>query len=140
MGRIIVGHTVAAQATSQKACLCCSLPYDWCRMASSWEKVIVGFDAQLSSGQLFVAAGLMTVPLAPLTAAFLVGRLVSYSIYVSAGTIAAHSLGSVALDALTSPLGMALQLLMLAGLAILAGGIGPRRRGDLRDGSLAFPR
>ena len=34
------------------------------------------------SGQLFVAAGLMTVPLLPLTAAFFAGRLVSYSIYI----------------------------------------------------------
>src|SRR5690349_21498180 len=33
------------------------------------------------SGQLFVAAGLMTVALVPLTAAFFAGRLVSYSIY-----------------------------------------------------------
>jgi len=83
----------------------------------------------LPSGQLFVAAGLMTVPLLPLTAAFLGGRLVAYSIYVSLGTIAAHSLGTVALDALTSPLGMAVQLLMLAGLAFLVGGIGPLGRG-----------
>ncbi len=82
----------------------------------------------LPSGQLFVAAGLMTVPLLPLTAAFLAGRLVAYSIYVSVGTVAAHSLGTVALDALTSPLGVGLQLLMLAGLAIMVGGIGPLGR------------
>lgn len=86
----------------------------------------------LPSGQLFVAAGLMTVPLLPLTAAFLAGRLVAYSIYVSLGTIAAHSLGTVALDALTSPLGIAVQLLMLAGLAILVGGIRPG--GEATDG------
>ncbi len=85
----------------------------------------------LPSGQLFVAAGLMTVPLLPLTAAFLAGRLVSYSIYVSVGTIAANSLGSIALEGLTSPLGVAVQLLMLVGLAILVGGIGPGRRGRL---------
>ena len=34
------------------------------------------------SAQLFVAAGLLTVPLVPLTVAFFAGRLVSYSIYV----------------------------------------------------------
>ena len=77
------------------------------------------------SGQLFVAAGLMTVPLLPLTVAFFSGRLVSYSIYVSVATIAERNLGAVALDAITSPLGMALQIAMLALLAIVAGGIRP---------------
>jgi uncharacterized membrane protein YdjX (TVP38/TMEM64 family) len=77
------------------------------------------------SGQLFVAAGLMTVRLLPLTIAFFAGRLVSYSIYVSAATIAERSLGGVALDALTSPLGLALQIAMLVALAILLGGFRP---------------
>jgi hypothetical protein len=79
----------------------------------------------LPSGQLFVGAGLMTVPLAPLTAAFFAGRLVSYSIYVGVATIAERNLGSLLVDALTSPLGMALQVAMLIGLALLAGGIRP---------------
>lgn len=77
------------------------------------------------SGQLFVAAGLMTVPLLPLTAAFFAGRLVSYSIYVAAASVAEQNLGDVVLDALTSPMGMALQLAMLAGLAVLLGGLRP---------------
>ncbi len=80
------------------------------------------------SGQLFVAAGLMTVRLLPLTAAFFAGRLVSYSIYVSVASIAERNLGSVVLDALTSPLGMALQIAMVVGLAILVGGLRPRSR------------
>ncbi|HEX5712989.1 MAG TPA: hypothetical protein VFX85_06725 [Solirubrobacterales bacterium] len=78
------------------------------------------------SGQLFVAAGLMTVPLGPLTAAFFAGRLVSYSIYVSAASAAGESLGSLVTDALTSPLGLGLQIAMLIGLALLAGGLRPR--------------
>jgi membrane protein YqaA with SNARE-associated domain len=78
------------------------------------------------SGQLFVAAGLMTVPLLPLTVAFFAGRLVSYSIYVGAAAVAEHNFGDIAVGALTSPLGMGLQIAMLAGLAILAGGIRPR--------------
>lgn len=77
------------------------------------------------SGQLFVAAGLMTVRLPPLTIAFFAGRLISYSIYVGVATIAERSLGGVALDALTSPLGMALQIAMLVVLAILLGGFRP---------------
>lgn len=80
------------------------------------------------SGQLFLAAGLMTVPLLPLTAAFFAGRLVSYSIYVGAARVAEANLGNVVLDALTSPLGMALQLAMLVALAVLLGGFKPEER------------
>jgi membrane protein YqaA with SNARE-associated domain len=71
------------------------------------------------SAQLFIAAGLLTVPLVPLTVAFFAGRLVSYSIYVGAATAARDSLGSVLGDAFGSPLGIALQLAMLAGLVLL---------------------
>lgn len=80
------------------------------------------------SGQLFTAAGLMTVPLLPLTAAFFAGRLVSYSIYVSVASIAEKNLGDVVLNALTSPLGMALQVAMLVALAVLLGGFKPEER------------
>jgi uncharacterized membrane protein YdjX (TVP38/TMEM64 family) len=97
------------------------------------------------SGQMFVAAGLMTVPLLPLTAAFFSGRLVSYSIYVSAATLAERNLGELTLDALTSPLGMALQIAMLVGLALLLGGLRPDRLdrdggGGTSGGSAGFPR
>jgi membrane protein YqaA with SNARE-associated domain len=87
------------------------------------------------SGQLFVAAGLMTVPLLPLTAAFFAGRLISYSIYVGVAHVAERNLGSLALDALTSPLGMALQIAALAALAFLLGGVRPgeRRRTARRE-------
>ena len=71
------------------------------------------------SAQLFVAAGLLTVPLVPLTAAFFVGRLVSYSLYVAAASAAKDSLGDVLVDVLGSPWGIALQLAMLAGLVLL---------------------
>jgi membrane protein YqaA with SNARE-associated domain len=91
------------------------------------------------SGQLFVAAGLMTVRLVPLTLAFFAGRLVSYSIYVGAASIAAASLGEIVTDALTSPLGLGLQVAMLVGLALLAGGFGPMGgdRGTGRRGHAA---
>jgi membrane protein YqaA with SNARE-associated domain len=71
------------------------------------------------SAQLFVAAGLLTVPLIPLTAAFFAGRLVSYSIYVGAAGAAKDSLSSILGEAFTSPLGIALQVAMLAGLVLL---------------------
>lgn len=66
------------------------------------------------AGQLFVAAGLMTIPLKGPTAAFFVGRLLSYSLYVGAATAAAERLDGVGLETLLSPWGVAVQLAMLA--------------------------
>jgi membrane protein YqaA with SNARE-associated domain len=71
------------------------------------------------SAQLFVAAGLLAVPLLPLTAAFFAGRLVSYSLYVGGATLAADRLGDTFADVFTSPVGIALQVAMLAGLVLL---------------------
>jgi membrane protein YqaA with SNARE-associated domain len=71
------------------------------------------------SAQLFVAAGLLTVPLVPLTAVFFAGRLASYSFYVAAGSLAQHSLGEVLKNALGSPVGIAIQLAMLGALMAL---------------------
>jgi hypothetical protein len=73
----------------------------------------------LPSAQLFVAAGLVDVPLLALTAAFFAGRLASYSIYVSAASAAKHSFGSILESTFRSPWGIALQLVMLAGLVAL---------------------
>jgi hypothetical protein len=71
------------------------------------------------SAQLFVGAGLLAVPLLPLTAAFLAGRLVSYSLYVGGAAAAGEGLGDTLTDALSSPVGIALQVVMLAGLVLL---------------------
>lgn len=71
------------------------------------------------SAQLFVAAGLLKVPLRGLTAAFFAGRLVSYTVYVTAASLAAHSLGKALSKGLTSPLGIALQVAMLLALVAL---------------------
>ncbi|MGZ5348387.1 MAG: hypothetical protein ACXWGV_12470, partial [Solirubrobacterales bacterium] len=71
------------------------------------------------SGQLFTAAGLMEVRLLPLTAAFFAGRLVSYSIYVIGASAIEQSVGDAFTDAITSPLGIAAQVVALAGLALL---------------------
>jgi uncharacterized membrane protein YdjX (TVP38/TMEM64 family) len=73
----------------------------------------------LPSAQLFVAAGLMEVPLLPLTAAFFAGRLVSYSLYMAGASAAKASLGSVLTNWFTSPLGIATQMAMLAGVFAL---------------------
>jgi hypothetical protein len=72
----------------------------------------------LPSAQLFEAAGLIGVALVPLTAAFFVGRLVSYSVYVGGASAAAGtSAGHLVTSSFTSPWGIAIQLLLLAGLA-----------------------
>ena len=71
------------------------------------------------SAQLFVAAGLVDASLLPLTAVFFAGRIISYTIYATAASAAKDSLGTIMESAFTSPLGIALQLLALAGLVAL---------------------
>jgi uncharacterized membrane protein YdjX (TVP38/TMEM64 family) len=69
----------------------------------------------LPSAQLFEAAGLARVPLLGFTAAFFGGRIISYAIYAgTAKGIGDSSLGDSFRHALTSPLGLGLQILMIA--------------------------
>lgn len=69
----------------------------------------------IPSAQLFEAAGLSGVPLVGFTAAFFVGRTLSYSIYaVTADRIAQSTIGGSFKDALTSPIGISIQLIMIA--------------------------
>jgi uncharacterized membrane protein YdjX (TVP38/TMEM64 family) len=73
------------------------------------------------SAQLFGAAGLTGVRLLPFTLAFFAGRLVSYSIYAGgAKAVQDLTFGDTLRESLTSPLGIGLQLVMLAGLVALA--------------------
>lgn len=73
------------------------------------------------SAQLFAAIGMTGVRILPFTAAFFAGRLVSYSIYTgSARVIEEYTLTDAFMEALTSPWGIALQVVMLAGLVALA--------------------
>lgn len=72
------------------------------------------------SAQLFEAAGVLGLRLVPLTVAFFAGRLVSYSIYVSAAAVAEDNFGQLFTDALTSPWGVGLQVLLLAGIVALS--------------------
>lgn len=66
------------------------------------------------SAQLFEAAGLIGAPLRPLTVAFFAGRLVSYSIYVVGASAAEHTdLGRLLARTITSPFGIAVELLLL---------------------------
>jgi uncharacterized membrane protein YdjX (TVP38/TMEM64 family) len=72
------------------------------------------------SAQLFEAAGLAKVKLLAFTMAFFSGRLVSYSIYaMTARTLRSGTLGEAFTERLSSPLGVALQLLMIGALVAL---------------------
>ncbi|MBX7494007.1 hypothetical protein K3163_12400 [Qipengyuania sp. 1NDW9] len=73
------------------------------------------------SAQLFEAAGLTRLRLLPFTAAFFAGRIVSYSIYgYTAQGVRSTSMGEVLREELSSPLGIAIQVAMLAALVLLA--------------------
>ena len=73
----------------------------------------------LPSAQLFLAAGLLDLPLGLLTWAFFLGRLVSYSIYVSLATLADKQFGGVIDKVFGSPWSIALQLVLLVVVCLL---------------------
>lgn len=73
----------------------------------------------LPSAQLFLAAGLLDLPLGLLTVAFFFGRLVSYSLYVSAATLADQHLGNILGKVFGSPWSIALQVVLLAAVCVL---------------------
>lgn len=68
----------------------------------------------LPSAQLFLAAGLLEMPLVPLTFAFTLGRVVSYSLYVSIATVADQQLSAVVESAFGSAWSIVGQALLLA--------------------------
>ena len=72
----------------------------------------------LPSAQLFEAAGLTPgVRLVPLTAAFFVGRLASYTIYVSGASLAESTVSRLLNKGIGSPASIALQVVTLGLLA-----------------------
>lgn len=74
----------------------------------------------LPSAQLFMAVGLARVPLLGFTAAFFVGRLITYSLYGwTARKIQQSSIGDAFMETLSSPWGILLQVTMLAALVAL---------------------
>jgi uncharacterized membrane protein YdjX (TVP38/TMEM64 family) len=74
----------------------------------------------LPSGQLFMAVGLARIPLLGFTAAFFAGRIVSYTLYAyGAQTIRKSDMGEIFAESFTSVWGIALQIVMLAGLVAL---------------------
>jgi membrane protein DedA with SNARE-associated domain len=73
----------------------------------------------LPSAQLFVAAGALHLELGLFTLAFLVGRLISYSIYMSLAVVADRQLGSVVANVFGSPWSIALQVVLLLAVCLL---------------------
>jgi membrane protein YqaA with SNARE-associated domain len=73
----------------------------------------------LPSAQLFLAAGLLELPLGLLTVAFVLGRVVSYSIYVSLATIADRQLSSVVQNAFGSWWSLSVQVVFLVIVCVL---------------------
>ncbi len=73
----------------------------------------------LPSAQLFVSAGLLNVPLLPLTAAFFSGRIVSYAVYVAGASLAEASMSDVITASFQSPAGIAIQVLLLGAIVLL---------------------
>ncbi|MEO3782008.1 hypothetical protein ABGB12_01655 [Actinocorallia sp. B10E7] len=74
----------------------------------------------LPSAQLFEAAGLLGVRLVPAALAFFAARLVSYSFYLGAATAAEATFGEALTSSLTSPWGVAAQIVLLVGVVLLA--------------------
>ena len=99
------------------------------RSSHAWWLIATFFVSPLPSAQLFVAAGLMpAVELGKVTAAFAVGRVATYSIYVGlAHTLAATNIGQIIIDHLTSPWGLASEIGML-GILVAIGRIDWRKR------------
>ena len=64
----------------------------------------------LPSAQLFLAAGLLDLPLGLLTLAFFFGRLISYSLYVGLATLADKHLANVIGQIFGSPWSIAIQV------------------------------
>lgn len=80
------------------------------RRASRFAVLALFVLSPLPSAQLFVAAGLLDVPLLSTTAAFFAGRVVSYAGYVGAAALVDRSYGDIATAALRSPWGLAIQV------------------------------
>lgn len=84
------------------------------RRATSFGALMLFAISPLPSASLFIAAGLTGLKLLPLTLAFFSGRIVSYSIYVSASSAAADSIEKLLEEGVTSMWSLTLQLLLLA--------------------------
>lgn len=84
-----------------------------------WGVVAFFFISPLPSSQLFVAVGILDLKIRPIAIAFFCGRLVTYGIYLGGAHAIKKSSSEVFLNALKSPLGIGLQVLMVLVLGIV---------------------
>ncbi|MBI4898201.1 MAG: hypothetical protein HY827_07520 [Actinobacteria bacterium] len=84
------------------------------RRAASFGALMLFAISPVPSASLFIAAGVTGMRLGRLTLAFFSGRIVSYSIYVSASAVAAGSIESLLRRGFTSTWSLVLQLSLLA--------------------------
>jgi membrane protein YqaA with SNARE-associated domain len=75
--------------------------------------------APIPSAQMFEAAGLARIRLAPILGAFFVGRLVSYSVYVGTASAAHNSVAKLFRNGFTSPPAIAASLFAIAVLVVI---------------------
>ena len=75
--------------------------------------------APIPSAQMFEAAGLARIRLAPILGAFFVGRLVSYSIYVGTASAAHQSVAKLFRKGFTSPQAIAASVFAIAVLVLI---------------------
>jgi membrane protein DedA with SNARE-associated domain len=73
----------------------------------------------LPSAQLFVAAGFLNLELRLFTLAFFIGRLISYSLYVSLAVVADRQFGNVISNLFGSAWSIILQIVLLAAVCVL---------------------
>lgn len=90
------------------------------RPASSFGGLALFLVSPLPAAQMFEAAGVTGLPLRPLTFAFWIGRLISYTIYGTAATLAADNFGDVLRDAIKSPWFIVLNVLMIGVVIAIA--------------------
>lgn len=74
----------------------------------------------LPSAQLFEAAALADLPLVPVTGAFMAGRVVTYSLYLSGAAATEKTFGDTFRKALTSPFAIGVEVLLLILIVLLA--------------------
>ncbi len=87
----------------------------------TWLGLALFAVSPVPSAQLFAAAGLMNVALPPLVLAFFAGRLVSYAFYVGGSSAVKDTdFGRLVTSSFDSPIGIAIQVLLLGGVVALA--------------------
>lgn len=108
----LVGSQLSTRSTANLAAARAALERSRGRTIAALALFVI---SPLPSAQLFEAAGLMRVRLVPFTLAFFSGRLVSYLVYVSTAAKAREtSVGEAFRNAATEPLGIAVQLVLIA--------------------------